>query len=63
MAKLRKRRETTGLSRERVAALLDPPVSSKTIERWEKGENPIPGYRAAQLERIYTDALNGKAAA
>ena len=50
-------RSRTGLSRERVAALLDPPVTSKTIERWEKGIVPIPGYRKAQLTELYARVM------
>ena len=35
LSPLRIARERTGLSREKVAAQLD--ISSKTVERWEKG--------------------------
>lgn len=51
------KREETGLSRERAAAQLDPPVSSKTIERWEHGITEIPGWRKAQLEALYAAVM------
>lgn len=56
-----RKREQTGLSRERAAAQLDPPVSSKTIERWEHGVTPIPGWRKTQLEKLYNDVLRSAA--
>lgn len=46
-------REGEGLSRERVARLLDPPVSAKTLERWERGLTPVPRHRLRQLAQIY----------
>lgn len=55
------RRKSLGLSRERVAAQLEPPVTSKTLERWEKSKTPIPGWRALQLLAVY-DAYEGVAA-
>lgn len=42
-----------GLSRERVAAKLDPPISSKTLERMEQGKAPLKGFRLKQLAAIY----------
>jgi DNA-binding transcriptional regulator YiaG len=63
---LRDARDREGLSREAVTRLLDPPVSSKTLERWEKGSTPVPGWRLRQLAQVYRvrlEALNGKAAA
>lgn len=64
---LREARDNTGLSRERVAALLDPPTSSKTIERWEEPGTNVKRWRLKQLAEIYgvaVDALeNGKVAA
>ena len=45
-AALRTAREHAGLSREKVAGKLDPPVSSKTIERWE-----TPGVTFARIDR------------
>lgn len=57
-----KRRDRVGLSRERVAALLNPPVTSKTIERWEKGVSPLPGHRRVELQRLY-DEYEGRRAA
>lgn len=55
-SRLWRKRERTGLGRERVAAQLDPPVTSKTIERWEKGTTPIPLWRQRQLESLYEKA-------
>ena len=46
-------RERKGFSREEVARLLDPPVSMKTLERWEKGVTPIKRWRLEQLARVY----------
>ena len=46
-------RDDLGLPRERVAAQLDPPVSAKTIERWEKGVTRAPRWRLQQLARVY----------
>ena len=46
-------RERTGLSRETVARRLDPPISSKTLERMEKGHAPLRGFRLKQLAAIY----------
>jgi DNA-binding transcriptional regulator YiaG len=62
MSPLRAAREKEGLSREAVTRLLDPPVSSKTLERWEKGETPVPGHRLRELAAIYrvrVMSLNG----
>ena len=58
---VRQRRVDLGVSRERVAARLDPPVAAKTLERWEKGTSPLPGWRRVQLEAVYT-SLEGLAA-
>lgn len=44
-------RNLTGLGREKVAATIG--VTSKTIERWEKGVTPIKGYRLEQLAELY----------
>jgi ribosome-binding protein aMBF1 (putative translation factor) len=46
-------RERLGLSRERVAAQLEPPISAKTLERWEKRITPAPLWRLQQLARLY----------
>lgn len=46
-------REAEGLGREYVSRLLDPPVSAKTLERWEKRVSPLPLWRARQLAQIY----------
>lgn len=43
-------RKNTGLSREKVAAQVS--ISSKTLERWEKGA-PAKRYIVAQLAVIY----------
>jgi DNA-binding transcriptional regulator YiaG len=50
---LRAARERKGYSREWVAAQLDPPVSSKTIERWEERPEKVKGYRLEQLADLY----------
>jgi len=47
---LRQARDELGYSREWVAARLQ--ISSKTIERWEKGA-PIRGYQLRQLAKLY----------
>lgn len=56
-------REREGLSREKVARLLDPPVSTKTLERWEKGITPTPGHRVRELAQIYRVRVGELAAA
>lgn len=50
---LRGARENLGYSRERVAAQLDPPIASKTLERWEKPGAKVPLWRLKQLARLY----------
>jgi hypothetical protein len=50
---LRAARDKKGLARERVAPQLDPPISSKTLERWEKPGYPVPEWRLEQLAVIY----------
>jgi DNA-binding XRE family transcriptional regulator len=50
---LRAARERLGYSRERTAAQLDPPISSKTLERWEKPGARVPLWRLKQLAKIY----------
>jgi ribosome-binding protein aMBF1 (putative translation factor) len=62
---LREARDATGLSRERVAAQLDPPISSKTLERWENGAT-VKRWRLQQLAEVYgvsLHSLSEKAAA
>jgi ribosome-binding protein aMBF1 (putative translation factor) len=44
-------RKASGMSRERVAASLKPPVSTKTIERWE-GTNAIARNRRQRLNQL-----------
>jgi transcriptional regulator with XRE-family HTH domain len=44
-------RTNTGLSREKVAAQVD--ISSKTLERWEKGKTPAKRYIVNRLAVIY----------
>jgi DNA-binding XRE family transcriptional regulator len=44
-------RKNTGLSREKVAPQVG--ISSKTLERWEKGMTPAKRYIVAQLAVIY----------
>lgn len=50
-------RETEGLSREAVVRQLEPPVTTKTLERWEKDITPCPRYRLRELARIYRTKL------
>lgn len=45
-------RDASALSRERAARLLSPPVSMKTLERWEKGLTRCPDWRRQQLELL-----------
>jgi DNA-binding transcriptional regulator YiaG len=49
---LRAARDRLGLPRERVAPQLDPPISSKTLERWEAGAE-VKLWRLQQLAAIY----------
>jgi DNA-binding XRE family transcriptional regulator len=51
--KLQLTREEAGLTREQVARLVDPPVSTRTLIRWEDGTTPIPYHRMRQLAFIY----------
>jgi DNA-binding transcriptional regulator YiaG len=46
-------RESVGLSREHVTRLLDPPISAKTLERWEKGISPLRPWWRQRLAVIY----------
>lgn len=50
---LREVRDRKGYSREWVAQRLDPPVSSKTIERWEQNPEKVKGFRLEQLAVLY----------
>jgi DNA-binding XRE family transcriptional regulator len=50
---LRRTREEAGLTREQVARLVDPSVSTRTLIRWEDGSTPIPYWRMRQLAFIY----------
>lgn len=54
-SRLRAARDELGYSRESVARspLLVPPITSKTLERWESGASPVKGFRLAQLAQIY----------
>lgn len=54
-SRLRAVRDELGLSREAVSRspLLDPPITSKTLERWENNLTPVKGFRYLQLARIY----------
>lgn len=44
-------RRAAGFSRERVAAMLKPPVSTRTIERWEDA-NEIKRNRLVRLRQL-----------
>jgi hypothetical protein len=57
---IRKARRRTGMGRERVARQLKPPISMKTLERWEKGVTPIPELRRQELMALY-ERVMGKA--
>lgn len=62
---LRLARERTGYSRETVVRQLDPPITTKTLERMEKGAAPLRGFRLKQLAAIYgvpVEELKTKAA-
>jgi DNA-binding transcriptional regulator YiaG len=50
---LRAARDKKGLSRERVCVTLNPPISSKTLERWEEPGYRVPEWRLDQLALIY----------
>jgi DNA-binding transcriptional regulator YiaG len=52
---LRTARENAELSREAVARRpeLEPPISSKTLERWEVPGARVKQWRLKQLARIY----------
>jgi DNA-binding transcriptional regulator YiaG len=50
---LRAAREYIGLSREVVARRLEPPVASKTIERWEAPGYQVKRFRLQQFAAIY----------
>ena len=45
------------MSREAAARLMDPPISTKTLERMERGSAPLRLWRLQQLARIYGCAL------
>lgn len=66
---LREARDRIGYSRENVVRLLDPPVSTKTLERWEDDPEPLirKRWRLEQLASIYKTTpgallSNGRAA-
>lgn len=50
---LRAARERKGYSREWVASRLDPPITSKTLERWERHPEKVKGFRLEQLAALY----------
>ncbi len=50
---LRLARENAGLGREEVTRLLDPPISAKTLERWEERGRPSKPYWLVRLADIY----------
>lgn len=53
--RLRQVRDELGLSREMVVRRpeLQPPITTKTLERWERGVTPVKGFRYQQLASIY----------
>jgi transcriptional regulator with XRE-family HTH domain len=50
--RLKKLRDGHGLSRFALAIRLDPPVTERTILRWESRETAIPDERKLELARI-----------
>jgi transcriptional regulator with XRE-family HTH domain len=56
--KLQLTREEAGMTREQVVRLLDPPVSVRTLIRWEDGSTPIPYHRMRQLALMYRVKAN-----
>lgn len=46
-------REREGLSREKATRRLSEPVSTKTLERWERGITPAPRSALRELAEIY----------
>lgn len=46
-------RKAESLSREQVVRLLEPPITTKTLERWERCITPAPKWRVRQLAQIY----------
>jgi transcriptional regulator with XRE-family HTH domain len=52
---LRSYRDALGLSQEQVARLpqFQPPLLSRTLGRWERGEVAIKYWRLAQLAQAY----------
>lgn len=50
-SRLRLAREAEGLSRERAAAHIG--ISSKTLERYEKGVTPVPRFRLREFAKLY----------
>lgn len=51
-------RKRESLSREKVVRLLDPPVTTKTLERWERCVTPVPKWRVRQLAQVYRVKVN-----
>lgn len=65
---LRRARDSRDFSREQVVRdpRLDPPISTKTLERWENGTSPVKRWRLEQLAAIYevsVDELEDRVAA
>ena len=46
-------RESEGFSRAQVGRMLWPPVTARTISRWETGVTPIAAGRLRELALIY----------
>lgn len=66
---LRKARDARGYSRAQVVRLLEPPITEKTLKRWEDDPAPLIGkrWRVEQLASIYQTTpgallSNGRAA-
>jgi hypothetical protein len=62
---LRVARDDLGLAREAVTRRpeLDPPITAKTLERWENGTTPVRRWRLKQLAAIYGVSIKSLAAA
>ncbi len=56
ISRLRAARDHVGFAREAVCRQLDPPVSTKTLERWEDNPEPLTRkrWRLVQLAAIYS---------
>ncbi len=56
---LKKLRKKMGISQERLARKMD--VSSRTVHRWEKGDNPIHPVFAEHIRGLAKQPMKGAA--